>query len=102
MFLDSEESLKKFKGGRTWDEIFDDPAELHHPKFKGYKLEDFKENRNSWCTFNQFFYRRFSGANHKNGSISPTRNTIDEPNNNKCIASPAHCTFKEKVNICCT
>ena len=95
MFLDSERSLKKFKGDKTWDEIIDKYSETD--EFRGYKLKKFKDNRNSWHTFNQFFYRRFSGANTKNGGISPKENKIDEPKDNRIIVSPAYCTFKQQV-----
>jgi len=99
IFLDSEHSLQKFKGNFSWDEICNDPDIRDSDQYKGYTLHRFKDNMNSWKTFNQFFYRRFNGANHRNGGISPTETKIHDPEENRTITSPAFCTYKERFSI---
>lgn len=57
-----------------------------------YNMQWYNDDKKTWKTFNQFFYREFNGADSKTG-LTPLR-PIADPDNNTTIVSPAECTFK--------
>lgn len=56
-----------------------------------YNMPWYNENKPSWTTFNQFFYREFNGSDPKTG-LSPLR-PISSPDDNTNVVAPADCTY---------
>jgi len=91
------------KFANAWGSYLDTPESLTPETLASfendymYNMDWYNKNRDSWVSFNTFFFREFNDAAPDTG-LSPLR-PIAAPDNNSVVVSPADCTFKAAYRI---